>query len=184
MVGGHLYLHMSLFLSFGCVLEMSESKPLFRSLLMLFHRKVVALVWRVRCKYYSLLLSAEKLRVNGRIKLICPENITLGRSVSINDGCIINAGGKVYIGDRTHVSPGCIINSGELTLRGESLEDRPHEYSSVFIEHDVWLASGVIVNPGVRIGAGSVVAAGAVVTKDIPAGYLAMGVPARPIRKF
>ena len=67
---------------------------------------------------------------------------------------------------------------------GEWWEDRPHEYSSVFIEHDVWLASGVIVNPGVRIGAGSVVAAGAVVTKDIPAGYLAMGVPARPIRKF
>jgi acetyltransferase-like isoleucine patch superfamily enzyme len=61
--------------------------------------------------------------------------------------------------------------------KGVDLEDiRP-----VVIEDDVWLASRVIVLPGVRIGRGSVVGAGSVVTKDVPAFCLAAGNPARAL---
>lgn len=52
------------------------------------------------------------------------------------------------------------------------------------IQDNVWIGMGVIVLPGVTIGEGSVIGAGAVVTKDIPPNTLAVGSPAKPIRKI
>lgn len=52
----------------------------------------------------------------------------------------------------------------------------------VVVEDDVWLATNVVVVPGVRIGRGAVVAAGAVVTRDVPPYAIAAGVPARVVR--
>jgi maltose O-acetyltransferase len=54
----------------------------------------------------------------------------------------------------------------------------------ITIADNVWLAGGAIVCPGVSIGADSVVGAGAVVTKDLPPGVLAAGVPARVVREI
>lgn len=53
----------------------------------------------------------------------------------------------------------------------------------VVIGHDVWLGHGVLVMPGVSIGTGAVVGAGAVVTKDIEPYTVAVGVPAKPLRR-
>lgn len=153
-----------------------------RQLLLLVHRKSTAFLWHLRCRYYSILLSAKELKINGRVKIICPEKIKLGEHVSLNDGCIINAAGGISIGDRSHISPGCIINSGELDINVMSPDKRIHLYRPVTIEDDVWIASGVIVNPGVRIGSGCVIAAGSVVTKDVPSGHMAVGIPARVVR--
>ncbi len=63
--------------------------------------------------------------------------------------------------------------------RRSSLEPAP-----IHNEEDVWIGSGAIVLPGVRIGRGSVVAAGAVVTKDVPEMMVVGGVSAKPIKKI
>jgi acetyltransferase-like isoleucine patch superfamily enzyme len=54
----------------------------------------------------------------------------------------------------------------------------------VVIEDDVWVCAGATILPGVTIGKGSIVAAGAVVTRDVPPGILVAGVPAVPKRKL
>jgi maltose O-acetyltransferase len=55
---------------------------------------------------------------------------------------------------------------------------------SISIGDNVWLGGGAIVCPGVTIGAHTVVGAGAVVTRDLPAGVVAVGVPARVLREL
>ena len=54
----------------------------------------------------------------------------------------------------------------------------------IVVGDNVWLGSGAIVCPGVTIGDDTVVGAGAVVTRDLPAGVVAMGVPARVVREI
>jgi maltose O-acetyltransferase len=54
----------------------------------------------------------------------------------------------------------------------------------ITVGDNVWLGSGAILCPGVTIGDDTVVGAGAVVTRDLPAGVVAVGVPARPIREI
>ena len=57
------------------------------------------------------------------------------------------------------------------------------EYAKpITVEDDVWLGGGVIVNGGVTIGRGAVIGSGSVVTRDIPSGVLAAGIPCRVIR--
>ena len=54
----------------------------------------------------------------------------------------------------------------------------------IYIEDKAWLGSNVTILPGIRIGEGAIVAAGAVVTKDVPAGSVVGGVPAKVIKKI
>ncbi len=64
-----------------------------------------------------------------------------------------------------------------------SLRKRALQYNKdVYIGDNVWLGAGVIVVPGVHIGADSVIGAGSVVTKDIPEGVVAVGNPCRVLR--
>jgi acetyltransferase-like isoleucine patch superfamily enzyme len=60
---------------------------------------------------------------------------------------------------------------------------RPFSRTRIVIGNHVWVGINVTVLKGVRVGDGAVIAAGSVVTKDVPAGWLVAGVPARPLRR-
>lgn len=62
--------------------------------------------------------------------------------------------------------------------RGESVSTS----HPITLEDDVWIGANAVICGGVTIGKGSVIGAGSVVTRDIPAGVVAAGVPCRPIR--
>jgi acetyltransferase-like isoleucine patch superfamily enzyme len=97
--------------------------------------------------------------------------------VTINSMTHIFASGGVMIGSRTQISALCSITS----VTHQQSRERRHDllFAPVTIGEDVWLGMGAIVLPGVRIGDGSIVGAGAVVTKDVPPLTVVLGVPAR-----
>lgn len=135
------------------------------------------------------------------------DSLVLGNEVSINKDTIIEMGhgGSLIIGARTTVQPRCQFSAFKGTIRiGEEVQIAPNcafypynhgmspgtpmkqqallSKGGITLEDDVWLGYGVIVLDGVRIGKGAVIGAGSVVNKDIPAGAIAVGVPARVVK--
>jgi acetyltransferase-like isoleucine patch superfamily enzyme len=118
--------------------------------------------------------------------------------------CINNAVGDVIIGDYTRVGlhntiigPVTIGNHVNLA-QGITVTALNHNFESpgsrideqgvstkpVTIGNDIWIGANAVILPGVSIGEHSVVAAGAVVTKDVPPHSLVAGVPARIIKQI
>jgi acetyltransferase-like isoleucine patch superfamily enzyme len=110
-------------------------------------------------------------------------NIRVGRNVFINQGCTLNDIGGIEIGDDVMIGPRVsLITSGhpvDPTQRRRQIVAAP-----IVIRRNVWLGAGAIVLQGVTVGEDSVVAAGAVVTRDVPPGALVAGVPARVLRRI
>ena len=125
-----------------------------------------------------------------------------GKSVVESYSCINNAVGDVVIGDHTRIGlhntiigPVTIGNHVNLA-QGITVTALNHNFSdarkridqqgvstaAVVISDDVWIGANAVILPGVTIGRHSVIAAGAVVTKDVPPYSVAAGVPARIIK--
>lgn len=111
--------------------------------------------------------------------------IQVGERTYIGPHCILFGAGGIELGSNCLVSPGVIITSHQHTFaRIEvSIRQQPIQFSRVVIEDDVWIGSNVVILPGVTIGRGAVIGAGAVVTEDIPPHCVAVGVPAKVIKK-
>ena len=106
-------------------------------------------------------------------------NIRIGDGVFLNFNCVILDVVEVSIGDRTQIGPAVQIYAADhprdAKTRREGLEfGRP-----VRIGSDVWIGGGAIILPGVTVGDGAVIGAGSVVTRDVGAGVIVAGNPAR-----
>lgn len=118
-----------------------------------------------------------------------PLYLARGELVSIGEGTYINSNltlvddYKVTIGKRCLFAPNVTITTTghpvHKDLRGLGMYSFPVE-----IQDDVWIGCNVVIHPGVTIGEGSVIGSGSVVTKDIPAGVVAAGVPCKVIREI
>ena len=109
-------------------------------------------------------------------------HVHFGKNVYCNFGLTLVDDTHIYVGDRTKFGPGVIIATAGHPILPE-LRQRALQYNMpVRIGSNCWLGAGVIVMPGVTIGDDSVIGAGSVVTKDIPAGVVAVGNPCRVLR--
>lgn len=101
------------------------------------------------------------------------------------DAVFNTASGHIYIEEDVSISHGCMFLTGRHEYEGGQKKPRPHQVPNE--GHDIrvgegsFIAAGVIVIGGVTIGAHCIVYAGSVVTKDIPDGSIAAGVPAKII---
>jgi len=110
-------------------------------------------------------------------------NIRVGRNVFINQNCTLYDLGGIEIGDDVLIGPNVsIITSGHPLAPSERRSGVTA--SPIRIERNVWIAAGATIIGGVTIGENSVVAAGAVVTKDVAPYSLVGGNPARLIRSI
>ncbi len=110
-----------------------------------------------------------------------PEGVLeIGDEVSINFGVSIVANKKIQIGNRIRIGPYTMIYDSNQHVHGQRFKRA--EGAPVVIEDDVWLASRVMVLKGSRIGRGSIIAAGSVVSGIVPPYVVAGGVPARVIK--
>jgi maltose O-acetyltransferase len=90
----------------------------------------------------------------------------------------------VTIGDDTQIGPRVQLLTATHPLEPGPRRDRWESAEPITIGRNVWLGGGVIVCPGVTIGDDTVVGAGSVVVRDLPAGVLAVGNPARVVRSL
>jgi len=121
-------------------------------------------------------------RAGGAVPdLVVGDDVTLGWRNVIAVGTRVTIGDGALLSSDVHLAGyGGHPLDPAARLRGEP--EPPAERGAIEIGAGAWLCAGVFVAPGVTIGAGTVVAARSVVTRDLPAGVLAGGVPARVIR--
>jgi acetyltransferase-like isoleucine patch superfamily enzyme len=160
---------------------------------------------------YSLLtLKGVKLGKNitfeGFIEISGGKRVKIGNNVRLGSGVIISAGidAEVVIGDNSYIGTHTIIIANKYIIIGkdclispfnyiidsnhgispdELIRKQPYDVEPIVIGNDVWIGIGCAILKGVEIGDGAVIGARAVVTKSVPAYSIAVGVPAKVIKR-
>lgn len=124
-----------------------------------------------------------KVDIHPSCEIRYPENIAVGNRTNINHGCELYGGGGITIGDGTMLAYEVFIMSDSRRFRG----DLPLKLQigrikkEVIIGNDVWIGARATILPGVEISDHSIVAAGAVVTKNVAEWEIVGGNPAKVI---
>lgn len=114
-----------------------------------------------------------------------PEKIEIGDDVSVNQFCVLHGMGGIKIGNGVRIAYGAKIFSFSHRFGDPKtpIHRQGYDTSPVEIGDDVWIGSNSVVLAGVKIGKGSVIGAGSVVKNDIPPFSVAVGSPAKAVRK-
>jgi len=124
----------------------------------------------------------QNVTVFTPIYINCGKSISIGKNVFINFDCTFLALGGITIEDDVLIGP-------KVSLITENHPLNPQERQgligkSILIKKNAWIGANATILPGVTIGENSVVAAGAVVSKDVPDNFVVGGVPAKIIKNI
>jgi maltose O-acetyltransferase len=108
--------------------------------------------------------------------------VSIGSFSLVSGALHCDVGARILIGDRVRIGHAVSLLTVDHRVGTGDMRSGETKYGPIEIGDGAWLASRVVVLPGVRIGAGSIVAAGSVVTRDVPDHTLVVGVPARVVR--
>lgn len=111
-------------------------------------------------------------------------NIHVGDRFYTNHNCVILDGAPVTFGDDVMIGPNCCFSTAGHPLDAETRDQGLEFAYPITVGSHVWFGANVTVLPGVTIGDNSVIGAGSVVTRDIPAGVVAVGNPCRVLRSI
>lgn len=127
----------------------------------------------------------DNVRINEDCYIKHPPNIRIGNNVSTWPMTYIECSGGVTIGNDVSIAHSVTIMSEEHIYNSHDIpiKDQGVEYAHVHIEDDVWIGAKATILSGVTIGRGAIIGAGAVVVRDIPENSIAVGVPAKVIKK-
>jgi galactoside O-acetyltransferase len=112
--------------------------------------------------------------------------IKIGDNVSINNNTTIDAsqGGNILIGDNTLIAQNVVIRASDHEFKSfdKPINQQGHIGKKITIGIDTWIAANVVITGGVEIGGHSIIAAGAVVTKNVEEKSIVGGIPAKLIK--
>jgi acetyltransferase-like isoleucine patch superfamily enzyme len=111
-------------------------------------------------------------------------DVYVGEGLLISDELHRDTGSRLRIGDRVAIAERVTIVLSSYPNKSRLTTAFGRHQEPVIIEDDAWIGVGAILLPGVTIGEGSAVGAGAVVTRSIPSWSVAVGTPARVIRRI
>lgn len=111
-------------------------------------------------------------------------NCLIGDETFINHGAYLMDGAKITIGSHCFIGPNCGMYTANHALVAEERNRGLEMAQPITVGKNVWIGADVTILPGVTIGEGSVIGGKSVVTRDIPAGVIAMGNPCRPVREI
>ena len=140
----------------------------------------------VRDRVLRELLGKVGERVVVRPPLRCDYGtyIAIGAGTFVNYDCVLLDVAPIRIGSDCQLAPRVQLLTATHPIDPEPRRAGWESGVPITIADNVWLGAGAIVLPGVTIGVDTVVAAGAVVSRDLPAGVVAAGVPARVLREI
>lgn len=108
--------------------------------------------------------------------------LRIGSGCHIGRQVFLDLASKIEIGDRVTLSMrSMILTHTDMGEARNHLSESTRGARPVALESDVYVGAGAILLPGVRVGPGAVIGAGAVVTRDVSAGDVVVGIPARSI---
>jgi len=108
------------------------------------------------------------------------EFVTVGKNVYINHACSMLALGKITIEDDVLIGP-----KANLLSEGHPLDPDNRKamiVKPIVIRRNAWIGAGATILPGVTVGENSIVAAGAIVSKDVPENTVVAGIPAKVVK--
>ena len=100
----------------------------------------------------------------------------------INYNCVILDTSPVHIGENTFIGPGACLACAGHAIDAKQRATGVGTSAPINIGRDVWLGANVTICGGVKVGEGNIIGAGSVVTKNIPAGVIAVGNPCKVLR--
>lgn len=120
----------------------------------------------------------------GVPKLIYGGRIYFGKKNRINEGVVLHAINKIYLGSNVTLSMNAMLITESYDVKNwDNYIKRKHSGKSIFVGNNVWIGAGAVILPGVKIADNVVVGAGAVVTHDLSEeGAIYAGNPARRIK--
>ena len=120
----------------------------------------------------KLLIIGDDVQINDYVHIVSKEKVTIGNNVLMAS--------KIFISDLNHGNYSSEIqDSPDIPPNKRNLSTSP-----VIIEDNVWIGEFVSILPGVTIGFGTIIGANSVVSKSIPPYVIAVGSPAKAIKKF
>jgi len=137
--------------------------------------------------YRGILKSVGRgFRIGTGSVIVTPRCVSIGNDCFFGQGLYVSSNEEVQIGHGVMFGPQVMVIGGDHDFQTLGVPLRVahniRRSDPIVVENDVWVGARCIILKGVRIGTGSIIGAGSVLTKDIPPYSVAAGVPCRVIR--